>query len=269
MTANKKTSTIIFFGIILIALISVSIFIKPNFKHKQKNVTPRKAVPYNDYSYIIPDELNKKIAKKESLTLLDIRDTDNFQKIHIENSINIPYKDLSDNLDRLPKNKPLIIIGYDYMDKAQVTKVMDILKNAGFTDIVALSGGFSEWKKENNPTISSGDPESGIDVSKVEYILPEQLELAIDNKYPLFILDVRPNILFRQGHIPGAKNIPLINLEQHKNDISFTKEIVVYGRSQLEDFKAGVKLYDLGFLANYIIKGGFSAWQDKGFDVEK
>ncbi len=271
MNKTENNNNLIFLiGGIIILLIVVSVFIKPRNKEDNHSTVTAKPKPYNDFSYIIPGELRKKITDREPLTLLDIRDAVNFRKTHIENSINIPYNDYSpEAVNRLPKNVLTVVISYDYEDKKELGDTIKALKDLGFEKVVALSGGIKAWKEDNNPTINEGDPESVVDSAKVEYVLPEQLKLAIDKGYPTYVLDVRPTLLYKQGHIPGAKNIPFENLEKRKTDLPIAKEIVVYGRTELEDFKACVKLYDLGFMATYAIKGGLKEWKNKGFELVK
>ncbi len=267
---EKNKITIIFIGIGLILLISLSIFIRPKINFNRKT-TPEKieSIPYNNYKYLLPRELREKITNQESLVLLDMRDATSYQKEHIENSINISNKNLSNDVKNLPRNVLTVLISYNYDNKKEIATVIELLKSLNFENVIALSGGITGWKNDNNPLISEGDPTSSLDVSKVEYLLPEQLKLAIDNDYPIFIIDARPKLLFLNKHIPGAINIPLSELEERKNEILTSDEIVIYARNDLEDFKASVKLYDLGFLANYIIKGGFNSWQKKGFAIEK
>jgi rhodanese-related sulfurtransferase len=44
------------------------------------------------------------------------------------------------------------------------------------------------------------------------------------------VLDVRPEDEFRQGHLPGALNIPLAQLERRLAELSVDREIVAYCR---------------------------------------
>ena len=51
--------------------------------------------------------------------------------------------------------------------------------------------------------------------------------------------------------------------------IPLTKEIIVYGSTDLQGFQAGVKLYDLNFFAVWVLDDGFLGWKEKGFAVEQ
>jgi rhodanese-related sulfurtransferase len=272
---SKNTSSgqnrviILGFGLILI-VVSITI-LRPVLKIDldKEEVAPEPVELYNDYEYITSKELKEKINKKEELVVIDIRDSVSYREDHIESSINITPEKIEEETRTLSKNKLLVIVGYNFEDKGAEAGAVKFFKDSEFSNVVALSGGIFAWKKNLNSTIGAGDPESSLDLSKIEEILPEQLKLAIENDYPISIIDTRSSDMFSQGHIPGALNITLDDLEKRKKEISRSKEIIVYGDSNLSDFQAGVKLHDLGFLASYIIKGGFASWQEKRFPIEK
>jgi rhodanese-related sulfurtransferase len=269
---DKKENKIIFIGIGLIFLILIITLGRYSLNKKDAPTIKKttKETTYTDYSYITPLELNKKIINKDAIKLLDIRDTVNFEKSHIENSINLSPQNFEKTINSLAKDQTIIIIGYDYEKKNDVGAIIKKLKtDLEFKNVLALTGGIIGWAEEGNQIISGGNKESAIDWSKVDYIIPEQLKLAIDNQYPVFILDTRSNSQYNLGHIPGATNIPLDELEKRKRDIPISKEILVYGASNDDDFKASVKLNDLGFLATYTLQGGFAAWQEKRFELVK
>jgi len=203
------------------------------------------------------------------LKIIDIRDAVSYEKEHIEDSVNITPEKIKDEVIKLNKEELIVIVGYDFEDKNAEAGAVKFFKDSGFKNVLALSGGIYAWKTKSNNTVGIGDPESVLDRAKIENILPEQLKLAIDNGYPVTIIDTRSENLFSQGHIPKAMNIPLKDLESKKEDIPLMEEIIVYGDSELLDFQSGVKLYDLGFLATYTIEGGLRAWQEKGFPIEK
>ncbi|GBE58161.1 putative adenylyltransferase/sulfurtransferase MoeZ [bacterium BMS3Abin01] len=69
-------------------------------------------------------------AQKEELFLLDIRLAEDYEKVgHIEGATNIPFADVAvpENLDRLPKDKKIIVICYTGNTAAQATMILRIL----------------------------------------------------------------------------------------------------------------------------------------------
>lgn len=79
----------------------------------------------------------------------------------------------------------------------------------------------------------------------------------------LTTLDVRQPNEYRAGHIPGAKLIPLPDLNQRLGEIDSDKPVMVYcaigGRSRV----AAQMLAGIGFKRVYNLSGGFKAWKSK------
>ena len=57
---------------------------------------------------------------------------------------------------------------------------------------------------------------------------PEELAQAITEEVPLVIVDVRSPQQFRDGHLPGAINIPLSELERRASEFDLNSETVFY-----------------------------------------
>ena len=96
------------------------------------------------------------------------------------------------------------------------------------------------------------------------------VHFAISNKRMDFVLiDVRAKVLFDQGHIEGAINIPHKNLnDETLADIDKDTLIVVYcaGPHCNATEKAAVRLARLGRPVKKMI-GGVTGWLDEGFSL--
>ena len=75
--------------------------------------------------------------------LVDLRDPDVYAASHILGAINIPYDELNDWTDRLPKG--VLIILYDE-DGKQSDQAAQMLNKNGFPEAKSLLGGLSMWK---------------------------------------------------------------------------------------------------------------------------
>lgn len=83
-----------------------------------------------------------------------------------------------------------------------------------------------------------------------------------------FLLDVRQPEEFREGHINGAKLIPLGELRQHMQELPRDKEIVCVCASGSRSSSAARQLASAGF--NVInMKGGMFVWQRAALPVKK
>ncbi|MGB5278341.1 MAG: metalloregulator ArsR/SmtB family transcription factor [Gammaproteobacteria bacterium] len=83
------------------------------------------------------------------------------------------------------------------------------------------------------------------------------------------VIDVRPTVEFAAGHVPGATNIPLSELEQHLAQFDSEQEIVAYCRGPhcVLAFDAVAKLREKGFKARRL-QDGFPEWKMAGLPVE-
>jgi rhodanese-related sulfurtransferase/DNA-binding HxlR family transcriptional regulator len=83
------------------------------------------------------------------------------------------------------------------------------------------------------------------------------------------LLDVRPVDEYDLGHLPGALNIPLRELEQRLSELPTAHEIVAYCRGPycVLSFEAVAALRARGFRVRRL-EDGFPEWKAAGFPVE-
>ncbi len=83
------------------------------------------------------------------------------------------------------------------------------------------------------------------------------------------VLDVRPPEEYAAGHLPGAVNIPLGELEKHLDVLDPDREIVAYCRGPhcVLAFDAVAKLREKGIHARRL-EGGLPEWRLEGLPVE-
>ena len=95
----------------------------------------------------------------------------------------------------------------------------------------------------------------------------ELLERA--RKGEVTVLDVRPAEEYAAGHLPGAVNIPLVELEKHLEELRNSKEVVAYCRGPhcVLAFDAVERLRGLGIEARRM-QDGFPEWKATGMPVE-
>jgi rhodanese-related sulfurtransferase len=82
------------------------------------------------------------------------------------------------------------------------------------------------------------------------------------------VLDVRPEDEFRQGHLPGALNIPLAQLERRLAELPPDREVVAYCRGPwcVLSFEAVAALRQRGYQARRL-EDGFPEWKVAGLPV--
>jgi rhodanese-related sulfurtransferase len=82
------------------------------------------------------------------------------------------------------------------------------------------------------------------------------------------VLDVRPEDEFAQGHLPGALNIPLVQLERRLAELSAEREIVAYCRGPwcVLSFEAVALLRGRGYRVRRL-EDGFPEWKTAGLPL--
>lgn len=83
------------------------------------------------------------------------------------------------------------------------------------------------------------------------------------------VLDVRPPEEYAAGHVPGAINVPLKELEKHLEQLDAGHEVVAYCRGPhcILAFDAVARLRERGFTARRL-EDGFPEWKSAGLPVE-
>jgi rhodanese-related sulfurtransferase/DNA-binding transcriptional ArsR family regulator len=84
------------------------------------------------------------------------------------------------------------------------------------------------------------------------------------------VLDVRPSEEYEAGHLPGALNIPLAELEEHLEELDQEHEVIAYCRGPhcILAFDAVAQLRARGFSARRL-QDGYPEWKLAGLPTEK
>lgn len=87
--------------------------------------------------------LREQLQQGEDIFLLDVRQPHEFAAFHINGHL-IPLAELSQRLDEIPHNKPIVV----YCRSGQRSAVaVTLLKAQGFNDVKNLVGGILAWQE--------------------------------------------------------------------------------------------------------------------------
>lgn len=87
-----------------------------------------------------------------------------------------------------------------------------------------------------------------------------QIKTRMDQGEELFLLDVREDDEFLEGHIPGATHIPLNEILESTITVAKDCELYVYCRSGQRSAAACRKLHTMGY-TNVVNAGGIIHWK--------
>ncbi len=100
--------------------------------------------------------------------------------------------------------------------------------------------------------------------------IPRKELLVRAREGSITVLDVRPPEEYSAGHLPGAVNVPIADLEKRLSELDPKQEIVAYCRGPycVLAFEAVAQLRKKGLKARRL-EEGFPEWKSAGLPVEK
>ena len=95
-----------------------------------------------------------RLVNKDNAIVLDVRDRAEFDEGHIVDAVNIPYASLESRLDELNKYKERPVVIACKMGQHSGAAGTLLQKN-GYSNVVRLTGGYSEWRAQNLPVVKA------------------------------------------------------------------------------------------------------------------
>jgi rhodanese-related sulfurtransferase len=81
------------------------------------------------------------------------------------------------------------------------------------------------------------------------------------------VIDVRTDVEFEAGHIPGARHVPLADVQREAAGLAKERPLVLYCRSGNRSGPAAEAFAASGWDA-HSIEGGLIAWSEAGLELE-
>ena len=95
------------------------------------------------------EQLNEQLQSENNLMLLDVRSPGEFEYDgRLDEASLIPLQILEQRIGELPKDKTIICV---CRSGARSYNACQILQSAGFENVINLSGGMNEWKRQQLP----------------------------------------------------------------------------------------------------------------------
>lgn len=200
--------------------------------------------------------------KGQPFTLVDVRSPRDFQVEHIQGAINIPEPMLLKA--KLPKDKDVVL--YCGNAACQIGHIAaKTLAANGYKKVRVLEGGLAAWQSNSYP-VEASKSEHVAKQTVIDRVSARNLKGEQDEDTVL-ILDVRPPTEFMAGHLSGAVNMSLEDLDSKSTVLVQEKQIVVYDRTARRSRQAAVQLQERGFKVAEL-NGGIPAWVAMGYPIE-
>jgi rhodanese-related sulfurtransferase len=219
------------------------------------------------YSTVTTEELNKMLdSGKNAPLVIDARNPEEYDEVHIKNAVNIPVAKLEKNPALLPADKQQRIVFYcNGIKCGKSKKAAQIAAAQGYPNLMVYAEGMPVWEEKGMSIYAGPNYEKKIETSKLK---PGELKSLMESKpTTLTIVDVRDKAEYDQGHIPGAINIPVAIFALQSGVLEKDKRIIVYCNSGGRSYNAYRKLQKLAYPnINQVI---FADWEFDGFPVVK
>lgn len=200
-----------------------------------------------------PDEFREKI--REGSIVLDTRSPPSFGGAHIKGSYSVPTKRLSIGGWLLPYDEKILLVLEGLKDLDYVTMS---LCRIGYDNVEGyLGGGLSAWFK------------AGLPVESLNLLTVHDLKEHLDACEDWLILDVRGRDKWENGHIEGAQNIYLGQLESRLKEVPNGRLLAVICKTGIRASIASSILLRDDRSDVYNVLGGMDAWKKIGYPVTK
>ncbi|WP_069650698.1 sulfurtransferase [Caloranaerobacter ferrireducens] len=291
--------------LVMILLVNLIIFSGCTQKSQQeaKNVTLDDEKK-SEVKVITTEELKKRL-NEDNLILVDIRSSAQYngwklegekRSGHIKGAVDFPYSWIKDkklkdeDIKRILKSKGVTtektVVVYDARGK-NVQDMANILRSLGYENVLIYNSGIVEWSKDESlPMESLKNYEKLVHPKWINDLINGKKPDTYNNdKYVIFEVSWGPPKDYKKGHIPGAIHLDtnLIEEEPLWNRVSDEKikkvledygvtydtTVILYGADTMAAARAASIMMYAGVEDVRLLDGGFNAWVNAGYQVEK
>ncbi len=220
----------------------------------------------------------KEALEVEGTVLIDVREVSDYEEGHIEGAINIPIRELAQNLDLIPTDRPVIVYCASGWRAGMSYSTLRLI---GYDNVSGWAPGWNGWTAADEPAStdtvepeSFGDP--GFEPELVEAVdgflstLPEGfLTNSLEGVQELTdqgaqLVDVRQPEEYEEGYIPDAISAPIRDTVTVAEEVAQDQPLVVYCQSGYRAALALPMWHLLGYTNAEGFPGSFSAWVEAG-----
>lgn len=243
-----------------------------------------------DYYTVKADVLKAQIETGSAPFLVDVREPSEIETAgYIKGAVNLPIRNLLQNLDKLPALDQPIVIYCGSSHRGSMA--MAALRFLGYTNVRNLGGGFGAWTKAEYPvekgkptdatagTAPTVDPIRLANLNSFFTTLPDgfysmgaaDVNTALTSAAVPVLIDVRTADEFKTGYIKGSVNIPINELlnDLTKLPADKTTPIITLCQSGHRGALAMMTLRMLGYTNVTSLSKGINGWTAAQLPLEK
>ncbi len=246
------------------------------------------AASVNQYASTLPDgwmmireaeELNDAM-QVDGAVVIDVRNPEDYEEGHIPGAVNIPIRELPDNLNSIPTDSPVWIV---CQTGWRTGMAVSSLRMMGYDNVEGWANEFPAWE-EAGYEIETGEGaaledfgEPDLEPELVEavgqflstlpdgWLLVREVDEVMDAvDAGAVLLDVRNIENFEEGTVEGALEVPIRELGSPDLDIPADSNVIVYCQSGWRTSLAVPILHVLGYDNVLGYPGHFDTFESLG-----
>lgn len=190
---------------------------------------------------------------EEGKQVLDMRPADAYSKGHIQGTINIPFNNSFTNWAGwiVDYKKPLYLL----LDTKVLDEAMTALRSVGIDEVYGFAEAESVMEQAEN-------------LASYENVSPTEANEMVE-KGEAYVLDVRNQTEFDEGHIDNAEHIMVGTLKNRLDEVDTDKTIIVQCQAGARSAIAASVLKANGIDNLVNMSGGYSKWQQEVASVKQ
>ncbi len=208
--------------------------------------------------------------------VIDVREESEYAEGHIPGAVNVPLRTLTDNLDKIPTDQPVLVY---CASGHRASMALSSLQALGYDNVRAFPGGWKAWSAAEEEVSTEANEGETYDVPEIDPAMlaaaeaflstipegwlsiktVEDLEVAQENG--AVVIDVRQPEEFDAGAIAGATNIPIRDLAQSLDQVPTDAPVIVYCASGHRAGMSLAALQSMGYSNVKSFPAGYGAWE--------
>jgi len=174
----------------------------------------------------------------------------------IPGSLCIPCEDIEAGRAALPPAEEQVIVLYCESEACyRSCRAAEAAVSRGYGNVYILKDGMPAWKEAGFPV----ETVERVPRAPIRSVKAPALKNMMGQRKDLLLIDIRSEGEFREGHIPGAVNIPMYRMSRRYAEIPFDRQLVLIDNRGFRTFLAGSYLERKGYKVLRLF-GGMKDW---------
>lgn len=202
-----------------------------------------------------PVYASNSFVREGNIVLLDLRKGGSPVKGRIPRAVVVPYEELDNRLDDIPRNAPVVLYT---KDQETVMDAYTDLKEAGFKQVSLVKGNYQGWVKAGEPIVKGPIFTNEIkwvrQLGKGEVSVAEFRKAVAGELQDTFVIDARtPEEIAEFGIFRNTVNIPLDQIPKRLDDIPKDKRVFIHCSSGARADLAYQELIKYGYNVKFLL----------------